>query len=393
MVKEPTEEQSKILQQKGNIVITAKPGSGKTYTIVEKIARVIPDLPEYKGVIAISFTNKASDELKRRCKQRCADTKQSFFGTIDKFYISQIIIPFSSHVTGNITEYEIVDNIDESSKYALLLEEPFSSKKESILVEGLQEGKIFLKYTGETALYILENVPGAMQYIKARYSHIIIDEYQDCGEIQDKVFIKLVESGLTGIAVGDINQAIYGFTKRFPKYLIALMKRDDFARFELSKNHRCHPSISEYSLCLFGASKTVPREKRVFKVDISGDERNIAAAIDKYLNQIKDKYGIVRNNQVAILCRSNSTAFKVGENLSTPYKIFEETVLDRDNSEWGRFFRDLLSASFDESVFAAITQNNFFLKNWNLKNIEKHSRCAKVYFRIRSMIFAMQRIR
>lgn len=114
MVKEPTEEQSKILQQKGNIVITAKPGSGKTYTIVEKIARVIPDLPEYKGVIAISFTNKASDELKRRCKQRCADTKQSFFGTIDKFYISQIIIPFSSHVTGNITEYEIVDNIDES---------------------------------------------------------------------------------------------------------------------------------------------------------------------------------------------------------------------------------------------------------------------------------------
>lgn len=75
-------------------------------------------------------------------------------------------------------------------------------------------------------------------------------------------------------------------------------------------------------------SKTVPREKRVFKVDISGDERNIAAAIDKYLHPIKDKYGIVRNNQVAILCRSNSTAFKVGENLSTPYKIFEETVLD-----------------------------------------------------------------
>ena len=32
MVKEPTEEQSKILQQKGNIVITAKPGSGKTYS-------------------------------------------------------------------------------------------------------------------------------------------------------------------------------------------------------------------------------------------------------------------------------------------------------------------------------------------------------------------------
>ena len=100
MVKEPTEEQSKILQQKGNIVITAKPGSGKTYTIVEKIARVIPDLPEYKGVIAISFTNKASDELKRRCKQRCADTKQSFFGTIGKFYIHKLLFLFQAMLRG-----------------------------------------------------------------------------------------------------------------------------------------------------------------------------------------------------------------------------------------------------------------------------------------------------
>ena len=68
------------------------------------------------------------------------------------------------------------------------------------------------------------------------------------------------------------------------------------------------PSISEYSLCLLVHQQCL--ERKVFKVDISGDERSIAAAIDKYLNQIKDKYGIVRNNQVAILCRSNSTAFK-----------------------------------------------------------------------------------
>ena len=94
MIKSPTDEQREIIDYPGNIVVTAKPGSGKTFTIVEKIANVLPDLPDYKGVIAISFTNKASDELKSRCKQRCKDTKQSFFGTIDKFYLSQIIMPF-----------------------------------------------------------------------------------------------------------------------------------------------------------------------------------------------------------------------------------------------------------------------------------------------------------
>lgn len=100
MVKEPTEEQSKILQQKGNIVITAKPGSGKTYTIVEKIARVIPDFPEYKGVIAISFTNKASDELKRRCKQRSADTKQSFLALLISFIFHKLLFLFQAMLRG-----------------------------------------------------------------------------------------------------------------------------------------------------------------------------------------------------------------------------------------------------------------------------------------------------
>ena len=41
MIKEPTEEQAKILSHEGNIVVTARPGSGKTYTVVEKIRIVL----------------------------------------------------------------------------------------------------------------------------------------------------------------------------------------------------------------------------------------------------------------------------------------------------------------------------------------------------------------
>lgn len=78
-MKTPTREQENIINCIGNIVVTAKPGSGKTYTIVEKIARLLPNLPDYKGVIAISFTNKASIELKQRCLKRCADTKKIIF--------------------------------------------------------------------------------------------------------------------------------------------------------------------------------------------------------------------------------------------------------------------------------------------------------------------------
>ena len=109
MINEPTNEQKAILNHDGNIVVTANPGSGKTYTIVEKIGDVLSELPSYKGVIAISFTNKASDELKKRCKRKGIDPKHSFFGTIDKFYISEIIIPFASHLTYVMPEYQVTE--------------------------------------------------------------------------------------------------------------------------------------------------------------------------------------------------------------------------------------------------------------------------------------------
>ena len=68
-----------------DIVVTAKPGSGKTFTVVEKISNIMPSLADYQGVITISFTNKASDELKRRCKQHGVEAKQSFLEQLISF--------------------------------------------------------------------------------------------------------------------------------------------------------------------------------------------------------------------------------------------------------------------------------------------------------------------
>ena len=90
----PTNEQVEIIEEQGNLVVTAKPGSGKTYTIVEKIIDISKNLLSYQGVIAISFTRKASQELELRYKRKNIESSNHFFGTIDKFYISEIIIPF-----------------------------------------------------------------------------------------------------------------------------------------------------------------------------------------------------------------------------------------------------------------------------------------------------------
>lgn len=85
----PTDEQKNIIDASGHIVVVARPGSGKTFVLSEKIRELLPLMKSYEGVIAISFTNKASKELKDRSLKGGFDKKESFFGTIHKFYISE----------------------------------------------------------------------------------------------------------------------------------------------------------------------------------------------------------------------------------------------------------------------------------------------------------------
>lgn len=82
---EPSDEQLRIIEKQGNLVITAKPGSGKTFTVVEKIKFISKKLLDFQGVIAISFTRKASQELKIRCKRKGIESKSNFWGQLTSF--------------------------------------------------------------------------------------------------------------------------------------------------------------------------------------------------------------------------------------------------------------------------------------------------------------------
>ncbi|WP_163018452.1 UvrD-helicase domain-containing protein, partial [Pseudomonas viridiflava] len=83
-----TKSQIEAIEHPGNQVITACPGSGKTAVISEKIRNEVDLIRRHQGVIAITFTRKASKELAARCKRGGKETKSSFFGTIDAFCLS-----------------------------------------------------------------------------------------------------------------------------------------------------------------------------------------------------------------------------------------------------------------------------------------------------------------
>lgn len=342
----PTTEQIRIIEEQGNLVVTAKPGSGKTFTIVEKIIDISKSLLNYQGVIAISFTRKASQELELRYKRKSIESNYHFFGTIDKFYISEIIIPFSKLLFGVGKKLEVKDSIDDYSKYKDLkkLKHTRDDKELFILLEqALQEGLLFLEISGETALFILNEVPQCLTYLKARYTHVFIDEYQDCGEIQHEIFLKLVNNGITGIAVGDLDQAIYAFSNRYSRYLLSLIGDDSFTHLEITRNHRCHKSISDYSLELMGvARESIEEDKRVFKINVKGTDEHIIYAIENNLDEIKKKFNLSKNSDFAILCRNNGTARRAADFLTIDNKLFVDTALDKVGGSWAILFNDLL---------------------------------------------------
>ena len=335
-------------------------------SVVKKIERIMSDCPAHKGIIAISYTNKASDELKTRCKKNGITLNASFFGTIDKFYISQIIIQFARHITKNIPEYRVVSLDDLHDEYKDLKNFSLNPNEEQVdlMLRALQEGHILLEKDGEIAYWLLTHLDSVRNFMRARFSHIFIDEYQDCGEVQHVFFLYMASLGIKAIAVGDKDQAIYAYAGRFPKYLLSLISQPGFSHYELTKNNRCHESIANYSLALLGTKVPVCDDIRMYKVNIFGNEKDIARAIDAYLSKIKEKYEIQCNSQVAILCRGNAIAKLFHDTLETPSKLFSDTELDNDSSDAGRLLKKILIGYFSEKTQAVDMAEEWFSQEY-----------------------------
>ncbi|PGM41919.1 hypothetical protein CN941_09835 [Bacillus cereus] len=355
----PSKEQQNIIDYTNHTVVIAQPGSGKTFTLSNKIVNILNDLPNYMGVIAISFTRKASRELEKRCLQGGIDKKGTFFGTMDKFYITEIILPFGRHLFGKPhSELEIIEKDHELVKKYIVTNhtddlESWFKNNILFLRELYKEGYVLLESVSFLALYILKNSKACTNYLKARYSHIIIDEYQDSGKEQHEVFIKLKELGLIAIAVGDINQSIYGFANKSSDFLIDLAQNQDFKLFHLTKNHRCHPSIINYSTKLISKRFTdfLPtNQNRVFSKKIDGTEQDIAKWLNQTIPICMAHFGIQDYNEVGILVRGNRTGKIIDQNLSIDHKFFDETPLDNDSSLWGNIFDNTLNFIYNSNT-------------------------------------------
>jgi DNA helicase-2/ATP-dependent DNA helicase PcrA len=357
---DPTAEQRQIIDEVKSCVVIAIPGSGKTFTLARKIQTVIPELPYYRGVIAISYTNKASDELKHRSTHGLSDKKSSFFGTIDKFCISEVVIPFVRHRYGlpgsgiarivRLSEAGL--DTDAAKLLAKQIESTSGTADIGFLIDRYKQGHVYLESVGKLANWLFDNVESCRLYLKARYTHVFIDEYQDSGFEQHQLFLKLKALGLVAVAVGDLNQSIFAFSKKSSKHLFDLTQSADFEKFSLTKNRRCHQSIAAYATKLINQSFNVDitDEKRVFLKIVTGDESSIGEWISGAIPKVKERFVFSRNLEIAILVRGARTAELVCSKLKVPFHYVELTPLDEVPGELAPFFIECLRSVLDPAA-------------------------------------------
>ena len=132
--------QSDVIKNENNILLIACPGSGKTRTLTYKIGYELDKLDDSrKYIIAITYTNRAAEEIKERIELLGIDTKQLWIGTIHSFCNEWILKPYYSLLEDLKYGFRIIDS-QESEELLTTFCEPYKkSGITRIIIERIQK--------------------------------------------------------------------------------------------------------------------------------------------------------------------------------------------------------------------------------------------------------------
>lgn len=368
----PSAEQNDAIQFPGNMVIIARPGSGKTSVLSRKVRSFVSGLRRHQGIIAISFTNKASDELERRCKADAFDVKSSFFGTIDDFCLREIVYPFARqlmHVAATPATAKLRELPEDLRR--LLPVTPIedgtvanTSEFLPFLQAALAQGIVPLETVGMLARYVVEHSVACRNYLVARYCAVYIDEYQDSGYFQHQLFLKLNSLGMTAVAVGDSDQSIYGFAHKDSRFLVELtVQGSGFAHFLITTNFRSHPSINDFALRLLNPNHPIAptNDMRMLIKTVNGHQGAMGLWLETAIPHLMRLYQVDAASRVAILCRNQHSAQLIAGGLGLVHHLIQDNPFTAAPPAEISVFSELLKLRFDEQMTAEALIERFVL--------------------------------
>lgn len=233
-------QQKAVLSSSKITLVNAGPGTGKTYLIVGRVLNEINQRND-KKIFVLSFTNKASDELKHKIDEKIfsfnlAQFKKNIFtGTIHSFVLNTIQEYFS--INNRSFDFIIIDELELKE-----LQEEFG-KNVQLVNQYLQDNKL-LTFDKIINIFLktIKNNEKFQQFISQYLDEMIIDEAQDLDKSQYEVlfFLNKYIKDLKLFFVGDQRQNIYAFKGGSLNNILDFFHLEkDFALIELEYSYRC----------------------------------------------------------------------------------------------------------------------------------------------------------
>lgn len=275
MIKLSTEQANIVNAPLGPILVTATAGSGKTRVLVERVRYLLSANP-LDGILALTFTNKAAEEMQLRLEDVEDLDRRAFIGTLHSFALD-LIQKHGKHIgiksLPHIFERDedrlrILDGVIEKdawesrearnqgvdadlgpnrkkllydwlnfismAKRNLLTQEEIASSSDTAL-------QVFNAYQEELraldavdfddflllACQLLSEQPRVANHIAQIYPHVCVDEAQDLNQVQYEL-IRILCAGRVNsvLLVGDENQSIYGFNDSSADFMNGAFRKD-----------------------------------------------------------------------------------------------------------------------------------------------------------------------
>lgn len=367
-----SKQQEAVLTTSGPVLVLAGAGTGKTKVLTSRIIHIIDsNLASPLEILAVTFTNKAAAEMKKRIGEVVGDVVNNLW--VATFHsIAARILRRHAEVVGLKSDFTIIDdddqlrlikqiiadlNIDHKQFPAKNYLDKISAFKDKVQNHAsLSDSNLFLPKLGEVyniyqsrlksmnsadfgdlLLYNLEifNSSELLSYYQNKFRYILVDEYQDTNNCQYQWLLKLTNKDKNICCVGDDDQSIYSWRGANIANILSFEK--DFSNHDLQpkiirleQNYRSTGNILKVASEVINYNKqrhgkvlwTESPMGEQIKLLSFVDDRSEAAAVANLIEQ-KRKQGVNLAN-IAVLVRAGYQTRSFEEAFmysSLPYKV------------------------------------------------------------------------
>lgn len=415
-----------VMHDKGPALLLAGAGTGKTRTLIYRVAHLIESGVSPESILLLTFTNKAANEMKERAekmlKEKCgitACTYHSFCVKMLRFYGKMAGISPDFTIISGPDEADIIDIIKSELNFQKLKNMPSASvfasmlstcvNKRLTLEELLKEQKYWRfrqnerkllllreetkKYKEEHNLFnyddillkfdqMLTDYSNIARRIEDTYRYIMVDEYQDTNTLQDSIIRKIRTKNTNLMVVGDDMQSIYKFRGADVQNILSFPKRyTDCKVIYLTENYRSSQEILNLANHVMtnateGYQKNLRAQfnsQELPKVYSVNDTKTEAEFV---LNRIKAKHAEgIPYNDICVLYRNSFQSYELEVLLNKAGLDFEKyggiRFLDRAHIKDVLAFLRIYTNPSDELAWFRILQLHIGIGKVYARNISR----------------------